>query len=1066
MRANLAVRPSMAHVGVEGTAAEESLEAGASANGAEAHASEDGRRNSTSAEARRVMSNLASGISQHMSYFLANELSVANQESIRRTYIVAALERHGVSLERQLQWFALRTVKESGLFEHAVEVHESSSTKVDNRSEGNVNRRPDNGPPTTQKDEDAVLDAVLDAHYGPKRKRSFWGEIKTKVAEVAEDHVAGNLLDKTRIAAFFEAGVEDVASINTEELAKDIAAFREIDADTSKANAQQEIDTVLQRESGTQKAPSSRTDPAAYRAWKRAQPHKRSQFVQKLFDALRKQADGLNQDKELLPKMKATLEQVYTINDKLANIRAIIEAANHVDWETVKAYKEKKGWAAFKEFLQPVGEHFKTTWENTKKLRNRIFNRFRSMISEKDIQCTKEHQESEKRAMQDAGMESKEDMAAYFNMKTKKDMPSESELNSKLEDQMTKAGRVLKAKEEAGQQHTAHLEALMVGLTASGTKMEEESQAGTLLQTTVDEVGAKADEVADTACGEKEWWIVSKLQGLLQGLKATEDAVIPTLGIRGIGGAASVIAGGFEEVIDFWNKEIGVFTWGAAWAGMNSATAGVGGYAGVGWKGYKLDWNLEEAYQTAMYTTAGWNLGIPAIASLGASVTTALDADNSQGLPWVPEPNGCNGLVIGWGVSAGPSLPIGVDMGQAKYKMFTSECFGADEKGEFMDDFWGLMKFIGMIWLPHCLRCEGIAETVTMDTLRLAIHAASYPGLTDLIHSMLALRVHYIRKGSKVPHCRQDNGTWAACENSTYDASLPEADRCSLRSTSQRDNPIRIFEIVSKKLTESTEILDEIVESYDSLLTKVDEAQDVNTEVWTSKEMEDFVKSMKSNSVGCLQAPQEKTMTMASGSIVKERYFGDNFKSRSTVLNACRLKHYCAKHLHWTSSTPTDRIRQLLQRANQVATKKKPFGRCSKHAMCHDYRSSFADQLRSRNETTFAERKEMLTCRCQYVSFAECVALMGVNDCHRVCPGLSGTCSCAEGWCYSPDHICVKDEGTPSKMGLEGLKHSLLNWVRAREFEIGSAARYLKTLSKVPETTSDLGILATEEATS
>merc|ERR550525_1344286 len=78
--------------------------------------------------------------------------------------------------------------------------------------------------------------------------------------------------------------------------------------------------------------------------------------------------------------------------------------------------------------------------------------------------------------------------------------------------------------------------------------------------------------------------------------------MMPTIGVRGLGGFASAGGLGLDEVIDFRNREIGYFTWGAVQLGTSLLQAQYGGYMGLGWKGYKANWSLEEAYQTATYT--------------------------------------------------------------------------------------------------------------------------------------------------------------------------------------------------------------------------------------------------------------------------------------------------------------------------------------------------------------------------------------------------------------------------------------------------------------------------------
>lgn len=422
--------------------------------------------------------------------------------------------------------------------------------------------------------------------------------------------------------------------------------------------------------------------------------------------------------------------------------------------------------------------------------------------------------------------------------------------------------------------------------------------------------------------------------------------------------------------------------------------------------------------------------------------------------------------MLGWSISAGVSLPVGIDAGMAKYRMFTSECFGGHD-----DEWWGIWKFIGMIWLPHCLRCSGWVETAVFDSLRVAIHKASYPVITDHIHSLLAMKVHKMRKQMKVPQCKQHNGTWATCEDNTYNPNKPERERCSLRSTTFRDDPVRLFEVISQKLHESTVLLDDITDSYDKLLKKIQDAMEVNHDVLSSKEIKDFVKTMKSHNVGCLRAPQETLMSFTSGRFA---YKGDavfnrehlNTLSERDLLALCKKKKYCKKHLVKKVTPKEDLVKKLLK-TTHMANEARPFGTCSKDIKCQDAAkgSNYVKRMMGRtSKRTIENMTKMLECYCPHRSWLDCRRQLDAGDCHRKCPGLSGTCACAEGWCYSQQDkskFCVPDDTSASMMGLKGLRSTLRNWVRAREFEIGNAARHLRTLTGAGEGTEkqSLGIL-------
>lgn len=156
----------------------------------------------------------------------------------------------------------------------------------------------------------------------------------------------------------------------------------------------------------------------------------------------------------------------------------------------------------------------------------------------------------------------------------------------------------------------------------------------------------------------------------------------PNLGIRGVGMSASGFGGGLEEVVDFRNREIAQFRWGAGFFGASVGGMGMGGYAGIGWKGYKENWTLQEAQVTGLWTSKGLTPSIFGI-NAGLSVTFGTDADNSVPGPWVPEPHGMSSVLLGWSVGASITkavVPISVDFGASYCWYLNSECFESLEE--------------------------------------------------------------------------------------------------------------------------------------------------------------------------------------------------------------------------------------------------------------------------------------------------------------------------------------------------------------------------------------------------
>eukprot|EP00930_Biecheleria_cincta_P036967 TRINITY_DN25346_c0_g1_i1.p1 TRINITY_DN25346_c0_g1~~TRINITY_DN25346_c0_g1_i1.p1 ORF type:complete len:1115 (-),score=198.75 TRINITY_DN25346_c0_g1_i1:192-3035(-) len=322
----------------------------------------------------------------------------------------------------------------------------------------------------------------------------------------------------------------------------------------------------------------------------------------------------------------------------------------------------------------------------------------------------------------------------------------------------------------------------------------------------MDETNRKVENVERGWCGNtikksmsgfKETF--SKIKNaIIEGGRAAIETPFPLLGIRGVGGAAGIAAAGFEEVVDLRNMEIAEFKWGSGFFGTSSTGAGIGAYAGLGWKGYKENWTLEEGYQTGLWVAQGVNLnfmGLP----VGFGVTFGTDADNSRkGEPWIPEPHGINAVLFGWSASASLSnlvVPLTVDAGASYYWMINSECYD------------NIQEFLKYIWLPSCrLNQEGKggcypgAERAKITALRTGLHIAT-PVLPDLAFTLLASLYNMVRDTEYKP-------------------------RCSDRSTNLRDNVTHFSVQVGKLLFESVQSIHaldtemELMASYMSIAHK------------------------------------------------------------------------------------------------------------------------------------------------------------------------------------------------------------------------------------------------------
>lgn len=363
--------------------------------------------------------------------------------------------------------------------------------------------------------------------------------------------------------------------------------------------------------------------------------------------------------------------------------------------------------------------------------------------------------------------------------------------------------------------------------------------------------------------------------------------------------------------------------------------------------------------------------------------------------------------------------------------MVTSECF-------FDKPLW---KFIGMMWWPHCLNCTGAVETILVDSMRLAIKLASYPILTDLIHSALATRVHYLRKNRKIPVCRKADGKgWETCDTGVYDPNKDPETRCSDRSTRFRDDEVRMFKIIAKKLAEAADLLDYVMVSYDSFVTKILAAGPDNPNIVKSKELSDFWDSLDSELMTYLKQPPERVLSLAGN----ERSYGKwkelAKKSKEKLLNECKEIPSCSETIGRTFYTKQEVVNRL-SRALDKATPLGQFGTCSDDHDCE----AVAQGLRNTRE-----------CKCRKKGF-----LFKVRHAFSTnrCPRLTGLCRCKKGFRFKKDGediTCVVDtlkedinkdvSDANRSSGFKRLRKLVQSWVLRRELELGSAKKVLERL--------------------
>jgi hypothetical protein len=387
--------------------------------------------------------------------------------------------------------------------------------------------------------------------------------------------------------------------------------------------------------------------------------------------------------------------------------------------------------------------------------------------------------------------------------------------------------------------------------------------------------------------------------------------------------AQAGLQGGFEEVIDFRNREIGYFRWALLDVGPSAVGVGVGSYSSIGWKGYKVNWTLQDAYQTAICTPHTGNLpsvsAIPALGPLspGLGISYCTDADNSGSVSgsshvWVPEPHGVNGVVFsaGYGASAAgwmqPGMPgasivnsisnLPTDVQWAQYWMFTSECF---------DNLGSLLR---AMYNPICGSCRGAAEHSRVSTLRAATHVLAFPLVTEMLHTFIAWQ--YDR------HVRPEG----------YN---PE---CSDMSTNNRERPENVLAAAARNLARAAETMQRIETEIASFETQLMEAVAENPEMTESEEWTELMNEEHM----CARHPLLPRALADADSELDQQEFEDiraqlNQRSRDELVASCH-RFRGIRGCRWRSKESL--VEALAVRASTYASEDEPFGLCSDDSEC------------------------------------------------------------------------------------------------------------------------------------
>jgi len=337
---------------------------------------------------------------------------------------------------------------------------------------------------------------------------------------------------------------------------------------------------------------------------------------------------------------------------------------------------------------------------------------FLSKLRKTDEECIQKQQESESRAA--AGL------------------PNSSHITSEAEASrgMKKSDEVLASFEKNGQKSEGELEKEVHLLKETAAEMEVAAAKGKGTTEKLQSLEKQSEGLEKRTCDAKAG---REAKGFREVIAEVTKGKIPQLGIRGIGGWASVLAGGLEEVTDFRTREIGLFATGGAVAGTSMVGISAGGYVGVGWKGARaLNQSLGD-YGPGPSIFAAVSASIPfpiPVASFGLAITYEIDGDERLGGPPYKPLTRDPGTYIyaGWSLSLGLYTgPVGFDVGSSLAKgAMHIDCFNDSSQLR-----WHIPKVT-------CKDCESVKMHVAVTAMRTLQHLATFPIITDFLFIFLA----------------------------------------------------------------------------------------------------------------------------------------------------------------------------------------------------------------------------------------------------------------------------------------------------------------------------------------
>mmetsp|Transcript_16592 Transcript_16592/g.29033 ORF Transcript_16592/g.29033 Transcript_16592/m.29033 type:complete len:1177 (-) Transcript_16592:220-3750(-) len=584
--------------------------------------------------------------------------------------------------------------------------------------------------------------------------------------------------------------------------------------------------------------------------WYQLRAAHHSRWLQKL---------GITKSSKFFQEIKQIHTSTILVNMQLSQLSKSVTAAMEVPWLAVRKTTNAK--KIFRWTLKYPLNYLKQVGTNTVKFFTQLFHSFISLLRQGSKKCESDSKARSMKAAKAAGLP----LASNDKMQNKlkeiqeeddegqhgvlnKEAGEEHDVDGLIEeigslDQaglLRKSSDVEKALEELEKESSSPSNAAtqkkLSSLKERGEELEERmknpkpQETLTEVVKDMDYLQDEVSEVEDAICMNYSSSIASKFRQAFEISKRAMRAVLgtpmPILGIRGYSASAFGVQAGLEQVIDLRNREIGSFRFGSLGVGSASVGASIGGYAGVGWKGYKENFTLEVAYQTGLWKSidvSATAFGYP----VGLGVTVCTDADNSQGPVWIPEPNGINSVLFGWSASLSVADPFitKYNWGAVYDVMMNSECFDSTA------------ELVKSIWIPwRCPHCAPGAERIFVSALRASFAAGTmmWP-IPELAYTTLAYLYDQVRKGEDYQP------------------------QCSSTSMNYRNDPQLFVLQTAKLLYETVELAENLEKTLNVLTTRLNLAQLWNTEFQQANELQEVIKSFKASGYFCRKVPLDFT---------------------------------------------------------------------------------------------------------------------------------------------------------------------------------------------------------------